>query len=77
MAVKRRVKAAAAPSVAVPAPAKTPPAFVELVSPRRDGHPECVLELENRMGAKLRLELRGSAIPHLVELVRRFGRDEP
>jgi hypothetical protein len=71
--LKRRVKAAAA----VPAPARVVPAFVELVSPRRDSQPECVLELENRRGAKLRLEVRGSAVPDLVELVRRFGRDEP
>jgi hypothetical protein len=64
-------------AVAVPTAAKVPPAFVELVSPRRDSQPECVLELENCKGAKLRLEVRGSAIPDVVELVRRFGRDEP
>ena len=71
--LKRRLKAA----VAAPTPAKEQAAFVELLSPRRDSQPECVLELENCRGAKLRLEVRGSAIPDLVELVRRFGRDEP
>ena len=51
--------------------------FVELVPPVSFSAPECVVELESPSGAKLRLELRGSAIPDLVELARRFGREEP
>jgi len=66
--LKRRVKEAASR-----AQASSPAAFVELVAPGRFGSPECVVELENRAGAKLRIELRGSAVPDLVDLARRFG----
>lgn len=58
-------------------PRKRMPGFVELVAPGRGTLAECVVELENRTGAKLRLELRGSAVPDLVELARRFGSEEP
>jgi hypothetical protein len=57
-------------------PRKSVPGFVELVAPGRGALAECVLELENRAGAKLRIELRGSAIPDLIDLARRFTRDE-
>jgi hypothetical protein len=58
-------------------PRKSVPGFVELVAPGQGALAECVVELENRAGAKLRMELRGSAIPDLVELARRFGSEEP
>jgi hypothetical protein len=32
--------------------------------------------LENSAGAKLRIELRGPAVPDIIELAHRFGRDE-
>lgn len=51
--------------------------FVELVPSVGPLEPECVLELESRGGAKLRIELRGSAVPDIVELARRFGGEEP
>jgi hypothetical protein len=57
--------------------APAPSRFVELLPPVLAPQPECVVELESRAGAKLRLELRGSAIPDLVELARRLGREEP
>ena len=50
--------------------------FVELVPSVRSSFPECVVELESRAGAKLRIELRGSAIPDLIDLARRFAREE-
>lgn len=57
-------------------PRRNVPGFVELVAPGRGALAECVVELENRAGAKLRIELRGSAIPDLVELAHRFTREE-
>jgi hypothetical protein len=57
-------------------PRKSVPGFVELVAPGRGALAECVVELENRAGAKLRIELRGSAIPDLIDLARRFTREE-
>jgi hypothetical protein len=58
-------------------PRKRVPGFVELVVPGRGASAECIVELENRAGVKLRVELRGSAVPDLVELARRFGSEEP
>jgi hypothetical protein len=67
--LKKRVMAAAGAPVA---PSR-PPAFVELVAPGRNGPAECVVEVERPGGAKLRVELRGSGIPDLAELARRFA----
>ncbi len=69
--LKRRVAPAAKP------PQTAPSTFVELLPSVRSLPPECVVELESRAGTKLRIELRGSAIPDLVELALRFGREEP
>jgi hypothetical protein len=45
--------------------------FVELPSPtHRSG--ECVLELEDAVGAKMRVQLKGVAIPELTVLARSF-----
>jgi hypothetical protein len=49
------------------------PAFVELVPPERNGPAECIVEVERPEGAKLRVELRGTAIPDIPELARRFA----
>ena len=57
-------------------PRKSVPGFVELVAPGRGALAECTVELENRAGAKLRIELRGAAVPDLIDLARRFTRDE-
>ena len=56
-----------------PVVARSAARFVELALPARSGPPECTVEIENRQGAKLRLELRGSAVPDLVALARRFA----
>lgn len=46
--------------------AETKAGFVELL-PAAAG-PECVVELENASGAKLKLQLRGHAVPDLITL---------
>jgi hypothetical protein len=58
-------------------PRRSVPGFVELLGPGRGTLAECVVEMENGAGVKLRMELRGSAVPDLVELARRFGSKEP
>ena len=69
-ALKRRMAPVAKPARTVASP------FVELVPSVRSSSPECVVELENRAGAKLRIEFRGAAIPALIALARRFAREE-
>lgn len=72
-ALKRHVQAAGRPSVSRPELA-----FVELVPSARPsptgpaGVPECILECENVAGAKLRVQLKGVAVPDLVALSRSF-----
>ena len=51
------------------------PAFVELVPVSRAPAAECVLELENRAGSRLRIQLKGTALPDLAELARSFTRE--
>jgi hypothetical protein len=69
-ALKRQMTSAAIPARTAAS------SFVELLPSVRSSQPECVVELESKAGTKLRIELRGSAIPDLVELARRFGREE-
>jgi hypothetical protein len=63
------------PTVAKPTPAVASP-FVEFVPSALSAAPECVVELENRSGSKLRIELRGGAVPDIIDLARRFAREE-
>lgn len=42
--------------------------FVELIAPRAVGICECLVELENARGAKMRIELKGVEIPDLARL---------
>jgi hypothetical protein len=58
--------------------APTSPAFVEIEAPSLPlgASVECVLELEDRAGAKLRLQLRSAAAPDLGALTRAFLRGE-
>jgi hypothetical protein len=50
---------------------ETPATFVELASPVGSGGlAECVLELENAGGAKMRMHLKGVAVPDLAALSR-------
>ena len=52
------------------------PAFVEVLAPGGIAPAECVLEVENRRGAKLRIHLRGGAVPDLALLLRSFAGEE-
>ena len=46
--------------------------FVEVMGPTVHGWAECRLELEHPGGARMRMELKGSALPDLVALSRSF-----
>ena len=56
---------------------ETATAFVELVAPQRAGLvapqraglPECIVELENARGAKMRIHVKGNQIPEVVTAV--------
>jgi hypothetical protein len=52
------------------------PGFVEIFPPDVGTPAECVLEIENRGGAKLRIHLRGAAVPDLAGLARSFASAE-
>jgi len=62
--LKRRMAAASGAS-SKPAP----PRFVELVAPRGESLPECVIELEGRR-AKLRIQLKDASASYLATLSR-------
>jgi len=61
--LKRRMAAAERPSK------PAPPRFVELVAPRGESLPECVIELEGRH-AKLRIRLKEASASYLATLSR-------
>ena len=46
--------------------------FVELAGPSAGGVAECIVELENACGAKMRIHLKGVASPDLAALSRSF-----
>ena len=50
--------------------------FVELAPPVSSGAAECILELENAGGAKMRIHLKGVVTPDLVALSRSFWSSE-
>jgi hypothetical protein len=51
------------------------PAFIELSPPPlAPSTTECVIELEDGLGARMRVHLRGGEIPDLAELCRSFRR---
>jgi hypothetical protein len=50
-------------------PKPAPPTFVELVAPRPQSFPECILELEGRRG-KLRIQLNNATASYLATLSR-------
>lgn len=52
---------------------KRSPAFVELLPASRAPLAECVLEIENRAGSRLRIHLKGTALPDLADLARSFA----
>jgi len=50
-------------------------AFVELAPAPPTGSPECILELEDPGGAKMRVHLKGAEAPDLAALSRSFWGD--
>ena len=62
--LKRRMAAASGAS-----PKPTPPAFVELIAPRPQTHPECTIELEGPRG-RLRIQLKNASASYLATLSR-------
>ena len=62
--LKRRMAAASKASIK-----SAPPAFVELVAPRPQRLPECIIELECRRG-KLRIQLKNASASYLAVLSR-------
>jgi hypothetical protein len=51
--------------------------FVELPSPVQIASGECVLEVENAGGAKMRMHLKGVAMPDLAAISRSFWNHQP
>ncbi len=68
-ALKKRVEDAASDSQPDREAAAT---FLELPTPMSGGVSECIVELEGRSGAKMRLHLKGGAVPDVTALVRSF-----
>jgi len=68
-ALKKRINAANPQDSSGQRPAT---AFVELVPPQRAGLPECIVELEDPRGAKMRIHLKGAEGPDLAALSRSF-----
>jgi hypothetical protein len=76
--LKERVEQEAAATAGADAsamPATAP--FIELVSPCAVGSCQCRLELENAEGAKMRVQLRSTAMPDLAALSRSFWNQQP
>ena len=69
--LKKRVEAEAASSTDVPS-SENGIAFLELAAPVATGSGECILELENADGAKMRVHLKGVEAPDLAALSRSF-----
>lgn len=50
--------------------------FVELLPSKLSSSPECIVELEDAGGAKMRIHLKGADVPDLATLSRSFWRGE-
>jgi hypothetical protein len=48
------------------------PAFVELLPPALVGAAECVVELEDRRGTRMRIQIRGTGTPDVTALTKTF-----
>jgi hypothetical protein len=48
------------------------PAFVELLPPALAGAVECVVELEDRRGTRMRIQIRGTGTPDVTALTKTF-----
>ena len=69
--LKKRVEKEDASSSGVAEEGKVP-TFLELAPPTRVGGGECILELEDTAGAKMRVHLKGVEAPDLAGLSRSF-----
>jgi hypothetical protein len=63
-ALKERLESAEAQACVAQAQAR----FVELIAPRVASAGECIVELENARGAKMRIQLKGTDIAELASL---------
>jgi hypothetical protein len=68
-ALKKRLKAVTDGNESVPA-------FVELISPVSSPNSECLIELESRHGEKMRIHLKGVALPDVATMGAMFWRNE-
>lgn len=69
---RRRQASTSAETATATAWAPTEPTFLELPPPMWAAGGECTLELEEVGGAKMRVHLKGPAVPDLVALSRTF-----
>ena len=69
--LKKRVEVTAASSADVPSEGSVA-TFLELTAPATTGAAECILELEDAGGAKMRVHLKGMEAPDLAALSRSF-----
>ena len=74
-ALKKRVKQEGVASA--DPPEKGAATFLELTPPPFAGACECTLELENAGGAKMRVQLKSTAMPDLAALSRSFWNHQP
>ena len=65
--LKKRMNAATVSQGAVPS-------FIELSPTAAVSVPECIIDLESRNGAKMRIQIKGTGIPDLHELSNMFWR---
>jgi hypothetical protein len=71
MGLKRRLEGL--PSAQKKAPA---PAFVELITAHPATVAECVIEVESRVGSKMRIQWKGSSTPDWASLLRAWREAE-
>ena len=69
--IKKHLESVAPPAMQASV-AKQTPAFVEWPASSFPTHGECVIELENAAGSKMRIQLKGSHAPDLLALSRSF-----
>lgn len=75
-ALKKRVEQKASAAGDVPRAAAAAP-FIELVAPTSAGPCQCILELENANGAKMRVQLRSVEMPDLAAMSQSFWNHQP
>ena len=74
-AFKKRIERQ--PAIAPHLPERTASTFLELPLPTSAAACECILELENVGGAKMRVHLKGFEAPDLAAMSRSFWNPEP